>query len=233
MSFDSILSRIKIISVIVMCGFISFAAWELQCALATAQHQILAVNATALNQSIANLSADEQDIAKLLPEATKTISSLNATVNHLNENNGVIDQAESTVANLNATVTDTHTWLTKDNGILDNANGAAKDFRVNLVQVSRAQTKYYTEDAPALTAFINNANALISDPDIKTAITNLSASSRNIADGTAVMVDIAKHADEMEVDFQGSLHSHLHPTRMALFLSGLWQVAKIAATHVP
>lgn len=163
----------------------------------------------------------------------ETIAQVNDVVARLNKNDGAVKEAAGTLGEatsalkqVSATVTDVRTLLMRDDGILDNVNKAAKDVRINLAQVSRAQTKYYTEDAPAMTKLITDADKLLSEPQITASLSNIESSTANIA-------DLTKHTDEMAVDFEGSLHSHLHPTRTALFFSGLWQVAKIAATHVP
>lgn len=229
----SLLDRAKSASIILLClcGSASFlavgwAALGLRDTLASSKTALEGVGTAAgtLNTDLGHLDAQLNGPKGLLPSATNAVQSVTVVAGQAN---GALTALRVAERSLNDTILDVNGRLTNKGGILDNVDSAVRDVRVNLVQASREQTRAYAqigEQAPALTNLIKTADQIMLD---------LQPSLRNIEMATATTADIAKHADEMTIDFEGSLHSHLHPTRKALFFGGLWQIGKIAATHVP
>lgn len=193
----------------------------------------LEATSTSLSASIGQINTAAGNVGTLAKGVDDSLNGKSGLINKIGNGvdqitgqNGVVDHLNQTIGELHSAAVDTRTRVTGKDGLLDDAGSAIRDVRVNLVQVSRAQTKYYTEDAPQMTKLITDADKLLANPFLLETFENMADTSQHVD-------HIALHVDNMAADFEGSLHSHLHPTRKALFFGGLWQAAKIAATHVP
>jgi hypothetical protein len=232
MKLDLFLSRLLRIAVIMTCSAVTWLAIVLGRSTPPVLTKVgeaagqLSADLKTVDTSVGHLDAQLNGEGGLIPSAARAAQGITEIGNRVTRKDGALENLELSARSLNNTILDVHGRLTNKDGILDNTDAAIRDVRVNLVQVSRAQTKYYTEDAPQMTHLITSAADLLADKNLADALKNMAETSQHTA-------SITGHVDAIAADIQGSVHKSLHPSKKSLFFGGLWTALKVAATHIP
>jgi methyl-accepting chemotaxis protein len=172
-----------------------------------------------LRRALPNIQASADELGAAAQRAQTLIANSD---HRLNDRGALLDRLDHSSRDIDATIReihgatkDVHARLVERDGILDNANATIHDARINLVQASRAQTRYYEDEAPELTKLIqsargtlDSANTLIADPAIKDALDNLAATSKNTEQTT-------EHLAAAAGDIEKKVHQITRPASMA------------------